>query len=210
MRMKRFAVFASGGGTDFQSLIDGVADGRIRAEICRLIAGKPDIRAIERAKRAGIPVTVLRKKDYAAPGDFDRAQLGALNGADADFAVLAGYLNMIGPGTVRAFKNRIINVHPALIPSFCGMGYYGGRVHEAVVEAGVKLSGATIHFVDETADTGPIIMQEAAPVSFDDTPRDVAARVLELEHDMLPRAVALMAEGRLAVQGNKVRILEKK
>ncbi len=207
MQMKKFAVFASGGGTDFQSLIDAVADGRINAEICRLIAGKPDIYAIERAKQAGIPVTVVKKGDYANAELFDEALLDALKSAAADFAVLAGYLSIIGPKTIAAYKNRIINVHPALIPSFCGMGYYGGRVHTAVVDSGVKLSGATIHFVDEVADHGPIIMQEAVPIMFEDTPEDVAARVLKLEHDMLPRAVALMAEDRLSVEGSRVKIL---
>lgn len=206
MQMSKFAVFASGGGTDFQSLIDAVADGRIKAEICGLIAGKPDIFAIERAKRAGIPVIVVKKSDYATAELFDAALLGALEQLGADFAVLAGYLSIIGPKTIAAYKNRIINVHPALIPSFCGMGFYGGRVHKAVVDAGVKLSGATIHFVDEVADHGPIIMQEAVPVMFEDTPEDVAERVLKLEHDMLPRAVALMAEGRLSVEGSRVKI----
>ncbi len=208
MQMKQFAVFASGGGTDFQSLIDAVEDGRIKAKICRLIAGKPDIYAIERAKNAGIPVTVVKKSDYATAEAFDEATLAALNEAAADFAVLAGYLSIIGPKTIAAYKNRIINVHPALIPSFCGMGYYGGRVHKAVVESGVKISGATIHFVDEVADHGPIIMQEAVAVRFEDTPEDVAARVLALEHNMLPRAVALMAEGRLSVQGERVKVSE--
>ncbi len=208
MGLKRFAVFASGGGTDFQSLIDAVANGGIKAEIACLIAGKPGIGAIERARKADIPVKVIRRGAYATAEDFDQAVLDVLAGERVDFAVLAGYLSILGEMTVRAYKNRIINIHPALIPSFCGMGYYGGKVHAAVVEAGVKLTGATVHFVDETADTGPIIMQEAVPVHSGDTPEAVAARVLELEHVMLPKAVALMAEGRLVVEDGKVNILE--
>ncbi len=208
MQMKRFAVFASGGGTDFQSIIDAVQDGRIQAEICGLIAGKEGIGAIERARQAGIPVTVVQKRDYATSEAFDGAILGALQALCADFAVLAGYLSILGSQTIKAYRNKIINIHPALIPSFCGMGFYGSRVHEAVVAAGVKVSGATIHFVDETADTGPIIMQETVPVSCDDTAQDVAERVLKLEHDMLPRAVALMAAGKIRVEDNRVRILD--
>jgi phosphoribosylglycinamide formyltransferase-1 len=206
MGMSRFAVFASGGGTDFQSLIDGVRGGEIPAEICCLIAGRPGIYAIERAKAAGIPYEVIQKSAFANAEAFDLAVLDALRRYQADFAALAGYLSIVGPHTVRAYRNRIINIHPALIPGFCGMGFYGRRVHEAVVASGVKVTGATIHFVDETADTGPIIMQETAPVFFEDTAADVADRVLELEHRMFPRAVALMAAGRLVVEGCRVRI----
>ena len=210
MPLKRFAVFASGGGTDFQSLIDAVQCGIINAEICCLIAGKPEIYAIQRAEKAGIPVSVVNKKEYENNDAFDEAIYAALVDARADFAVLAGYLNILGHKTVSNYRNRIINIHPALIPSFCGMGYYGSRVHEAVVEAGVKISGATVHFIDETADTGPIIMQESVPVYCSDTPEDVAQRVLELEHSILPKAVALMADGRLRVEGKKVFILGEK
>ncbi|MDL2237187.1 phosphoribosylglycinamide formyltransferase [Christensenellaceae bacterium OttesenSCG-928-K19] len=208
MGVKKFAVLASGGGTDFQSLIDAVKKGQIKAEICCLIAGKPDIYAIERAEKAGIPVKVVCKKDFTDNESFDIAVRDALVEAEADFAVLAGYLSIIGPETIKVFPNKIINIHPALIPSFCGMGYYGHHVHNAVLESGVKLSGATIHFVDETADTGPIIMQETVPVLVDDTVESLAIRVLKKEHEMLPKAVALMAEGRLQVEGKKVRITE--
>lgn len=208
MGLKKFAVFCSGGGTDFQSLIDAVERGQIRAEICCMIAGKPDIHAIERANKAGIPVEVVCKKDFDDAAAFDEAILRTLKKYEADFAVLAGYLSIVGENTVREYRNRIINIHPALIPSFCGMGYYGSHVHEAVIESGVKLSGATVHFVDETADTGPVIMQETVPVYFEDTPQKLAIRVLKLEHRMLPKAVALMAEDKLAVEGGRVKILE--
>lgn len=206
--MLKFAVMASGGGTDFQSLIDAVRDGRINAEICCLVASKPDIYAIERAKKAGIPVEVVRKKAFGSMDEFDEAILGRLRRYEADFAVLAGYLSIIGSKTIEAYRNKIINIHPALIPSFCGMGMYGSRVHEAVIEYGVKFSGATVHFVNEEADAGPIILQETVPVLENDTPEELAARVLKTEHKILPEAVGLMADGKLKVEGRIVKILK--
>lgn len=206
--MLKFAVMASGGGTDFQSLIDAVRDGRINAEICCLVASKPDIYAIERAKKAGIPVEVVRKKAFGSMDEFDEAILGTLRRYEADFAVLAGYLSIIGSKTIEAYRNKIINIHPALIPSFCGMGMYGSHVHEAVIEYGVKFSGATVHFVNEEADAGPIILQETVPVLENDTPEELAARVLKTEHKILPEAVGLMADGKLKVEGRIVKILK--
>ena len=206
--MLKFAVMASGGGTDFQSLIDAVSAGKINAEICCLIAGKPGIYAIERARKAGIAAEVVQKKEFAGADEFDEAVLKTLQRNQADFVVLAGYLNIVGPKTIRAYENEIINIHPALIPSFCGMGMYGKHVHEAVIDYGVKYSGATVHFVNEEADAGPIIMQETVPVLENDTPETLAARVLETEHILLPKAVALMADGKLRVEGRTVRILK--
>lgn len=206
--MLKFAVMASGGGTDFQSLIDAVQSGQINAEICCLVAGKPDIYAIERAKAAGIPVEVVQKKSFDTVEAFDEAILAALKAHAADFVVLAGYLSIIGKKTISAYRNKIINIHPSLIPSFCGMGMYGGKVHEAVIEYGAKFSGATVHFVDEEADTGPIIMQQVVPVMEDDTPEKLAARVLETEHRILPEAVALMADEKLLVEGRRVKVLK--
>ncbi len=206
--MLKFAVMASGGGTDFQSLIDAVQSGQINAEICCLVAGKPDIYAIERAKTAGIPVEVVQKKSFGTVEAFDEAILAALKAHAADFVVLAGYLSIIGKKTISAYRNKIINIHPSLIPSFCGIGMYGGKVHEAVIEYGAKFSGATVHFVDEEADTGPIIMQQVVPVMEDDTPEKLAARVLETEHRILPEAVALMADGKLLVEGRRVKVLK--
>lgn len=205
---KRMAVFASGGGTDFQSLIDAVQKGVINAEICCLIASKPDIYAIQRAVDSNIPYVIIRKSDYNDFEEFDEAVLNALNDFRADFAVLAGYLDIIGSKTVDAYENEIINIHPSLIPSFCGIGYYGKRVHQAVLDSGVKVTGATIHFVDKTADTGPIIMQQTVPVYFDDTVGDISMRVLKLEHKMLPQAIALMADDKLEVIENRVKILK--
>ena len=206
--MLKFAVMASGGGTDFQSLIDAVKAGQIDAEICCLIASKPDIYAVERAKKAGIPVEIVQKKFFGSVEAFDRAILATLKRYLADIVLLAGYLNIVGPQTISAYENKIINIHPALIPSFCGMGMYGSHVHEAVIAYGAKYSGATVHFVNEEADAGPIILQEVVPVLEDDTPEDLAARVLKTEHQLLPRAVALMAGGKLRVEGRIVKILE--
>lgn len=208
MGVRRFAVLASGGGTDFQSLIDACEAGQINAEICLLIAGKPGIYAIERARKAGIPVKVVAKKAFDTQEAFDEAIRDTLRSYKADFAVLAGYLSIVGKKTIEAYRNKLINIHPALIPSFCGMGFYGDRVHKAVVEAGVKLSGATVHFVNEKADEGPIILQESVPVFAEDSYAEVAARVLRLEHTLLPKAVALMADGKLEVRDNKVYILK--
>lgn len=206
--MLKFAVMASGGGTDFQSLINAVHEGRIRAEICCLIASKPDIYAIERAKQAGIPVEIVQKKAFGTADEFDQKILEILHRYEADFVVLAGYLSIVGSKTIGAYRNKIINIHPALIPSFCGMGMYGSHVHEAVIEYGVKFSGATVHFVNEEADAGPIIMQEVVSVLEDDTPQDLASRVLKTEHKILPEAVALMADGKLIVEGRIVKILK--
>lgn len=206
--MLKFAVMASGGGTDFQSLIDAVESGQIQAEICCLVAGKPDIYAITRAESAGIPVEVVQKKCFSSQEQFDTAILSVLQKYRADFVVLAGYLSIIGEKTLSAYPNKIINIHPSLIPSFCGMGMYGSKVHEAAIAYGVKFSGATVHFIDGQADTGPIIMQAVVPVLEGDSPADLAARVLEIEHKILPEAVALMADGKLRTEGRIVKILK--
>ncbi|MEG0784893.1 MAG: phosphoribosylglycinamide formyltransferase [Christensenella sp.] len=204
--MLKFAVMASGSGTDFQSLINAVRFGKIHAEICCLIVSKPNIYAVTRAHDAGIRVESIDKKKFNSPEKFDAAVLRTLTKHHADFVVLAGYLNMIGEKTLAAYPNKIINIHPSLIPSFCGTGMYGSKVHEAAIEYGVKYSGATVHFVDSEADTGPIILQETVPVMQDDTPEVLAARVLELEHKLLPQAVALMTDGKLSVEGRIVKI----
>ena len=147
--MKRLAVMVSGGGTDLQSVIDGVEDGRIPAEIVVVIASKPGIYALERARKAGIPGIVICKKEYADEEAFFEANLAALRQYGAEGVVLAGYLSILGKRMIEAFPNKIINIHPSLIPSFCGKGYYGLKVHKAALEYGVKVSGATVHFVDE-------------------------------------------------------------
>ena len=205
--MKRLAVMVSGGGTDLQSVIDGVEDGRIPAEIVVVIASKPGIYALERARKAGIPGIVICKKEYADEEAFFEANLAALRQYGAEGVVLAAYLSLLGKRMIEAFPNKIINIHPSLIPSFCGKGYYGLKVHKAALEYGVKVSGATVHFVDEGADTGPIIAQRSVPVLPGDTPETLQQRVLEVEHEILPEAVALFCQDRLKVQGRRVSIL---
>ena len=205
--MKRLAVMVSGGGTDLQSVIDGVEDGRIPAEIVVVIASKPGIYALERARKAGIPGIVICKKEYADEEAFFEANLAALRQYGAEGVVLAGYLSILGKRMIEAFPNKIINIHPSLIPSFCGKGYYGLKVHKAALEYGVKVSGATVHFVDEGADTGPIIAQRSVPVLPGDTPETLQQRVLEVDHEILPEAVALFCQDRLKVQGRRVSIL---
>ena len=205
--MKRLAVMVSGGGTDLQSVIDGVEDGRIPAEIVVVIASKPGIYALERARKAGIPGIVICKKEYADEEAFFEANLAALRQYGAEGVVLAGYLSILGKRMIEAFPNKIINIRPSLIPSFCGKGYYGLKVHKAALEYGVKVSGATVHFVDEGADTGPIIAQRSVPVLPGDTPETLQQRVLEVEHEILPEAVALFCQDRLKVQGRRVSIL---
>lgn len=197
----------SGGGTDLQSVIDGVEDGRIPAEIVVVIASKPGIYALERARKAGIPGIVICKKEYADEEAFFEANLAALRQYGAEGVILAGYLSILGKRMIEAFPNKIINIHPSLIPSFCGKGYYGLKVHKAALEYGVKVSGATVHFVDEGADTGPIIAQRSVPVLPGDTPEMLQQRVLEVEHEILPEAVALFCQDRLKVQGRRVSIL---
>ena len=204
--MKRIAVMVSGGGTNLQAIIDNVSSGKIKAELALVISSKHGAYALERAKKAGIPTTVIAK-DYDSEEDFFAANLKALEDCGAEGIVLAGYMSILSKELVKKFENKIINIHPALIPSFCGKGYYGERVHKAVIAYGAKLSGATVHFVDEGADTGPIIMQESVPVLPDDTPDELAARVLKVEHTILPRSVALFCEDKLKVEGRIVRVL---
>ncbi len=204
--MKRLAVMVSGGGTDLQSVINGVQSGKIPGEIAVVISSKPGVYALERAKKAGIPGVVICKKDYADEQAFFDANLGVLREYGAEGVVLAGYLSILGRQMIEAYPNKIINIHPSLIPSFCGKGYYGLRVHQAVLDYGAKVSGATVHFVDEGADTGPIILQQAVSVLPEDTAESLQQRILEVEHEILPEAVALFCAGRLLVQGRKVTI----
>lgn len=203
--MKKFCVLVSGGGSNLQALIDAVESGDIGAGICGVVSSRAGAYALERAAAHGIPGITVERAGKPQQ-QFDEELLAAIDGLQPDFIVLAGFMTILGSELVQRYANRIINIHPALIPSFCGKGFYGLRVHEAVLEYGVKLSGATVHFVDEGADTGAIIMQQAVDVLPDDTPEQLQKRVLGVEHTLLPRAVALMAEGRIAVKGRRVYI----
>ena len=206
--MLKLAVLVSGGGTNLQSIIDSIADGRItNAEIKVVISNNKNAYALERASKAGIPAKALSPKDFTDREAFNDALLQALIDSEADLVVLAGCLVVIPPKIVEHFKNRIINIHPSLIPSFCGKGYYGLKVHEGVLNRGVKVTGATVHFVDDGTDTGPIILQKAVEVHQDDTPKSLQLRVMEeAEWVIMPRAIDLIANGKVKVEGGKALI----
>lgn len=206
--MLKLAVLVSGGGTNLQSIIDSIADGRItNAEIKVVISNNKNAYALERAAKAGIPAKALSPKDFTDREAFNDALLQALIDSEADFVVLAGCLVVIPPKIVEHFKNRIINIHPSLIPSFCGKDYYGLKVHEGVLNRGVKVTGATVHFVDDGTDTGPIILQKAVEVHQDDTPKSLQLRVMEeAEWVIMPRAIDLIANGKVKVEGGKALI----
>lgn len=206
MRIESLVVMVSGGGSNLQALLDACADGRIPAKVTGVISSKPDVFALERARLAGIPSIVITPRSFDNQKSHDEAVVNAINAFGGQAVVLAGYMSILGPYLVN--KYPIINIHPALIPSFCGKGYYGRRVHAAVLEHGAKVSGATVHFVDEGTDTGPIIMQKCVSVLDDDTPESLAARILVVEHEILVKSVALLCEGRLQINGRRVKILE--
>ena len=201
----KIAVMVSGGGTNLQAIIDSINDGRItNTEIALVYSNNPKAYAIERAKKAGIPYVVKSPKEFENRADFNRALLQILKDAEPDLIVLAGCLVVIPQEVVRHFEGRIINIHPSLIPSFCGTGYYGLKVHEKVLERGAKVSGATVHFVDEGTDTGPIILQKPVMVRDDDTPESLQKRIMEqAEWKIMPMAINLIANGKVRIVGNK-------
>ena len=208
--MLKLAVLVSGGGTNLQSIIDSIADGRItKAEIKVVISNNKNAYALERAAKAGIPAKALSPKNFTDREAFNDALLQALIDSEADLVVLAGCLVVIPPKIVEHFKNRIINIHPALIPSFCGKGFYGLKVHEAALARGVKVTGATVHFVDEVLDNGPIILQKAVMIEEGDTPEVLQRRVMEqAEWVILPKAIDLIANGKISVENGIAHIKE--
>lgn len=210
--MLKIAVLVSGGGTNLQALIDAQARGEIKnGQIACVISSNPDAYALTRAKKAEIPGETLIRKAFPSAEAYDHALLQLLDRYQTDLIVLAGFMTIIREPIVKHYSGRIINIHPALIPSFCGKGYYGLHVHEAALERGVKLTGATVHFVNEVCDGGPIILQKAVAVLPGDTPETLQRRVMEeAEWKLLPQAVSLFCEGRLSVQDNTVQILERK
>ncbi len=201
----RIAVLVSGGGTNLQAIIDGVADGSIaNTEIAGVISNNPGVYALTRAENAGIPAFVISPKTFENRAEFHKALLEKLESLSIDLVVLAGCLVVIPEEMIRRYRNRIINIHPSLIPSFCGTGYYGLKVHEEALKRGVKVTGATVHFVDEGTDTGPIILQKAVEILPDDTPKSLQQRVMEqAEWKLLPRAISLIAEGRVKVEDGR-------
>lgn len=197
--MLRVCVCVSGGGTNLQAVMDAIDDGRItNARIVRVISNNKDAYALERARGRGIDAVAVSPKDFADRALFNEAFLECVDGAEPDLVVLAGFLVVIPPEMVSKYEGRIINVHPSLIPSFCGQGYYGLKVHEAALARGVKVTGATVHFVDEGTDTGPIILQKAVEVLPDDTPESLQRRVMEqAEWQILPQAIDMIANGEM-------------
>ena len=210
MGAKKIAVLVSGGGTNLQALIDKQKDGYFgESRIALVISSKPDVYALERARAADIPAEVIARRDFSDVAAYSRALRDRLLAEQIDLVVLAGFLTIIDEQMYEAFPNRIINVHPALIPSFCGKGYYGLRVHEAALEKGVKVSGATVHIVTPECDAGPIILQKAVEVEQDDTPERLQRRIMEqAEWKLLPEAVRLFCQDKLSVDGRCVKIKE--
>ncbi len=195
--MLNIAVCVSGGGTDLQSIIDACEAGKINGQIRLVISNRKKAYGLERARLHGIQAEWIKDEDEILKR-FEEEKI--------DVVVLAGYLAIVRDKLIKQYKNRIINIHPSLIPSFCGPGFYGMHVHEAVFKRGVKVSGATVHFVTGEVDGGPIILQRAVDISDLETPEDIQARVLEIEHEILPEAVALYCEGRVSVENERVKI----
>lgn len=207
--MLNIAVFVSGGGTNLQALIDAQDRGEIKnGKITFVLASNENAYALERAKKAGIEVGVVNRKQYASKVDYDKAVLKALEGRNIDLIVLAGFLSILGEELVSKYNNRIINVHPSLIPLFCGDGFYGKKVHTAVLNSGMKVTGATVHFVNEITDGGAIILQKAVPIEQGDNEEILQYRVMrQAEWEILPKAVSLFCEGRIKINGNKTEII---
>ena len=197
----KVTVLVSGGGTNLQSIIDHIENGYLdKARIVQVISSSPGAYALERAAKAGIPGICIAKKQFPDEKERSRVLLQKLKEAETDLIVLAGYMSILDPELIEAYRNRIINIHPALIPKYCGKGFYGKRVHRAVLEGGEAESGATVHFVDEGVDTGKIILQEKVPVEPGDTEDTLAARVLTVEHRILPQAIKMFCEGKINIK----------
>ncbi len=207
--MLRTVVLVSGGGTNLQAIIDRIGDGTLKdVEIACVLSNNPGAYALTRAKNAGIPALCLSPKNYETRERFNEALLRKLQELSPDLIVLAGFLVAIPEAVIRAFPMKIINIHPSLIPSFCGKGYYGLKVHEKALERGVKVTGATVHFVDEGMDSGPIILQKAVEIPDGITPQELQQKVMkEAEWLILPRAISLIAQGRVVLSGKTTRIV---
>lgn len=202
----RLAVLLSGSGTTLQNLLDCCADGRLDAEVVIVVSNKANAYGLERARNAGVPTAVVERKSCATREEFSQRIFDHCRQAQADLVCLAGFMQLII--IPDDFTNRVMNVHPALIPAFCGKGYYGHHVHEAVLEYGAKVSGCTVHFADNQYDHGPIILQRVVEVRDDDTAETLAARVQEVERTVYPEAIRLFGQGKLKVEGRRVRVVE--
>lgn len=203
--MKNIVVLVSGGGTNLQALIDASERGEIEnGRISCVVSSNPNAYAIERAKKHNIDYAVIRRKDYESLDSYDEALTALLLEKKADLVVLAGFMTILGDKVIKQFENRMINIHPSLIPSFCGAGFYGLKVHEAALARGVKVTGATVHFVNEICDGGPIILQKAVEISDDDTAETLQRKVMEqAEWKILPKAVSLFCSDKISVQGGR-------
>jgi phosphoribosylglycinamide formyltransferase-1 len=204
--MLNIGVLVSGGGTNLQAVIDAIRSGKIvNARIVTVVSSRQGVYAIERAKNHDIPHTVISKKEYSDRCQYDKQIIEHMKLHNVGLVVMAGFLSVVGKGLINEYRNKIINVHPSLIPSFCGAGYYGIKVHKKVLEYGVKVTGATVHFVNEEVDGGPIILQKTVTVEQDDTPEVLQKRVMEeAEWDTLCEAIKLFCENRLKIEGRKV------
>lgn len=207
--MLKVGVLVSGGGTNLQAILDNIESGYINnAKIVTVISSNPEAYALKRAEKYGINAVCIRKKDFSDEESFLKAMEKHLDSFGVELIVLAGFMTVLGKSFTEKYKNKIINIHPALIPSFCGDGFYGLKVHEEALKKGVKVTGATVHFVNEETDGGPIILQKAVEVHDDDTPEVLQKRVMqEAEWKIFPEAVKLISEGKIIVGGNKVRRL---
>ena len=207
-RALKLAVFASGRGSNFKAILDAVHRDALQLEVVLCLSDREDAGALEHAMQHGVPTRVLQPKSYATESECADAMMRALDEHGANFIALAGFMRKIAPAVTAAYSGRIVNIHPALLPAFGGKGMYGRRVHEAVVAYGVHWTGATVHLVDDQYDNGPIVVQEPVPVLASDTPDDVAARVLEVEHRLYPAALRLFADGRIRFEGRRAIIDE--
>jgi formyltetrahydrofolate-dependent phosphoribosylglycinamide formyltransferase len=201
-RPLRLVALISGGGTTLRNLLEKIADGELEAQILRVISSNPSAGGLRFAETAGIPIDVIERRQFSSIEDFSAAVFDVCRAVSPDLVVMGGYLKLL---TIPAdFENRVVNIHPALIPAFAGKGFYGHRVHEAVLECGAKLSGCTVHFVDNRYDHGPILLQRSVPVLDDDTPETLAARVFTAECEAYPEALRWIAEGRVEIDGRRV------
>ncbi|NMA83180.1 MAG: phosphoribosylglycinamide formyltransferase [Epulopiscium sp.] len=206
--MLKVGVLVSGGGSNLQAILTGIETGQIpQTEVVGIVSNKKDAYALERGKKRGINSIYMNPKEYESVEAYEQALVHYFQERNTDLIVLAGFMRVLGDTFVNAFPNRIMNIHPSLIPSFCGKGYYGIKVHEAALAYGVKVTGATVHFVDLGTDTGPIILQKVVPILEEDTPETLQKRVLEQgEWEVYPEAIALYAQGRIKIEGRKVRV----
>ena len=206
MQKLNLVVLASGGGTNLQSIIDNIQAGKLDAQIKAVISNNSKAFCLERARKHNIPVIHLSHKMFETKDEFDDQLLSVLKKNETDLVILAGYMKILSPKVIRAYRNRILNIHPGLLPHFGGKGMYGIHVHEAVLKSGMKISGVTVHIVDEIYDHGPIILQKCVPVEDDDTPDTLAQRVLKVEHQLYSEAIQLFVENKIEVKENKAYI----